>query len=344
MNDFLTEGFFLVRNGQSKDAFEKKKFKIILPKDNEVLIEVEAFGLNYADIMARRGLYRDAPSLPCIIGYEVVGTIIRIGPKVNKSKLGQRVIAFCRFGGYAKHVITYEYATVIVGDQQASSLMGLCTQGVTAFYMSESLISVNKLDKVLIHSAAGGVGSILIQLVKLKGAYVIAKVGSREKESLVKELGADFVVNYNKGDYIKKIKEKFSHSSLDIVFNPIGGKTFKRDFSLLGSGGRIVLFGAADLSKGKMGILSKLNFLFNMGFVLPISLMIKSKNILGVNMLKIADDKPEVLLFCLQEISKLYLEGKIKPQVGGLYNANQLAEAHDALEGGKTTGKLVVTW
>ena len=76
MNDFLTEGFFLVRKGGSKDAFEKKKFKITLPKDNEVLIEVEAFGLNYADIMARRGLYRDAPPLPCIIGYEVVGTII----------------------------------------------------------------------------------------------------------------------------------------------------------------------------------------------------------------------------------------------------------------------------
>ena len=339
-----SEAFYIVKKGAADEAFDRRSFEINAPSGNEVLVEVEAFGLNYADVMARRGLYREAPPFPCVVGYEVVGKVVECGPEADQSVLNKRVIAFCRFGGYAKHVLTNDYAVVPVQDEPAEELMALCTQAVTAYYMAEYLTPIHKIDTVLIHAAAGGVGTILIQLAKLKGAKVIAKIGREEKRALVEELGADYVVNYNQSDYAEQIKNHLSGARIDISYNPVAGSTYKKDMQLLGSGGRMILFGGSELANGKWGIFSKLNFVRKMGLVLPIGLMMRSKNILGVNMLKIADNKPMVMEECLKEVVKLYTEGKLKPQIGGKYSADQLSEAHAALESGKTTGKLSVFW
>jgi NADPH2:quinone reductase len=131
---------------------------------------------------------------------------------------------------------------------------------------------------------------------------------------------------------------------LDVSFNPVGGSTYQTDFELLGAGGRMVLFGGSALSEGKWGILSALNFLRKMGILLPVKLMMTSKNVLGVNMLRIADQKPEVLQFCLQEVVKLFQSGQLTPIVGGVYTASQLPQAHQDLASGKSTGKLTVKW
>lgn len=344
MDKIQSEAFFLVKKGSAQEAFERRSFELKNAEGKEVVVKVEAFGLNYADVMARRGLYREAPPFPCVVGYEVVGKIVECGPEANGTLLGKRVIAFCRFGGYAKHVITNDYAVVEVQDQPASELMALCTQAVTAYYMAEYLTPIHKADTVLIHAAAGGVGTILIQLAKLKGAKVIAKVGREEKADLVKKLGADYIVNYNTSDYINQINDFLEGERIDISFNPVAGSTYKKDMQILGSGGRMILFGGSELANGKWGFFSKLNFVRKMGLVLPIGLMMRSKNILGVNMLKIADNKPEVMEYCLTEVVSLFNEGKLIPQVGGIYNADDLAEAHAALESGKTTGKLTVKW
>ena len=339
-----SEAYFLVQKGDPKSAFELRSFEISSPKGKEVIVEVEAFGLNYADVMARNGLYREAPPMPCVLGYEAVGKVIEVGPEGNQSLLGKRVVAFCRFGGYAKHVLTYDYAVIPVGEEDAIELLSLCTQGVTAYYMAEYLTLIRKGEKVLIHAAAGGVGTLLIQLAKHREAFVIAKLGSSEKEQLAKDLGADAVVNYRKEDYAQKTKQILNGARLDVSFNPVAGSTYKKDMKLIGSGGRLILFGASELSRGKWGILSKLNFVFKMGFLMPIGLMMRSKNVLGVNMLKIADNKPEVMAHCLNDVVDLYRQGILKPQSGGMYKSDQLAEAHAALESGKTTGKLGVYW
>lgn len=337
-----TEGYFLSKKGDAHQAFELKSFELPALQSDEVIVEVEAFGLNYADVMARRGLYREAPPMPCIVGYEAVGKVVEVGPNVDAELVGKRVLAFCRFGGYAKHLITNDYAVVPVGDEDAIELLALCTQGVTAYYMAEYLTPVHEYDTVLIHAAAGGVGTLLIQMAKRRGATVIAKVGRTEKEALVKELGADAVVNYRSGDYVEQVKNALNGGRLDVSFNPVAGSTYKKDMSLLGSGGRMILFGGSELANGKLGILSALSFVFKMGRVMPIALMMRSKNILGVNMLKIADNKPEVLKHCLHEVVKLYQSGALKPQSGGMYSEDQLAEAHAMLESGNSTGKIGV--
>lgn len=335
---------FLVKAGEAEKAFERRPKGIPTPAGNQVVVESEAFGLNYADVMARRGLYREAPPMPCVIGYEMVGTVSHVGPDADAGLLGKRVVAFCRFGGYGKHVLTHDYAVVPIDTISAEEAMVLCTQAVTAYYMASYLTPVQKGEKVLVHAAAGGVGTVLIQLAKMQGGEVFAKVGHESKEELVRSLGADHVINYRKVKYEQEILKILNGDRLDVTFNPVAGSSYRKDLKLVGSGGRVVLFGASELGRAKWGIFSSLNFVRKMGMILPIGLMMRSKSVLGVNMLKIADNRPEVMRFCLNAVVDLYKQNKLIPQVGGVYSIDRLGEAHAALEGGKTTGKLTVKW
>lgn len=339
-----SQALYLVRYGAAETAFELRDFNIVLPRNQKVLIEVEAFGLNYADVMARRKLYKAAPPLPGVLGYEVVGKVIHVGGDADPALLNQRVVAFTRFGGYAKHAITYDHAVAVIDDMPAAEALALSTQFVTAYYMAVHLAPVHAGEKVLIHAAAGGVGTALIQLAKWKKAFVIAKVSSAEKEAMAKSLGADITVNYKTADYETQLNKLLGKDNIDISYNPISGSTFKKDFRLLGPGGRLILFGGSELMGTKGGIFSTLRFVWKMGLLLPIGLMMRSKNILGVNMLQIADHKPEILSECLQQVVRLTKAGVLKPQVGKTFKADELAQAHAFFESGKSTGKISVSW
>jgi NADPH2:quinone reductase len=211
--------------------------------------------------------------------------------------------------------------------------------------MSNYLSPIQSHDTVLIHAAAGGVGSLLIQLCKLKGATVIAKVGQQNKTELVKKLGADHVINYKNGtDYDQAIKNLIGEKNLTVSFNPVAGSTFKKDLKLLKFGGRLFLFGGAELTAGKWGVLSALRFILKMGKPLPIAFMMKSQSILGVNLLKIADHYPEIISDCLKEVYKNYKEGKLIPQSGGDYKIEKFNDAFELLKSGKSTGKIGIVW
>lgn len=338
-----TQAFVLTKTGKPAEAFSLSTITLPELSSKQVRICVEAFGLNYADVMARNGLYREAPPLPSVIGYEVVGIIEAAGSDVDPACVGQRVVAFCRFGGYAKHVITEAHAFAPIGDLDAASALALATQFVTAYYMVEYTANVRSGDRVLVHAAAGGVGTALIQLCKQKGALVCAKIGSRSKEAIVRELGADEVVCYNETDYAAAVKNWLGTETLDVSFNPVAGSTFKKDRSLLGTGGRLVLFGGSELS-GKGGFFSGLRFVWKMGIVIPIGLMMGSRTLAGVNMLKVADHKPHILAACLQAVVRMALDKQVVPVIGGRFSQQEFTKAHAALESGTTIGKLSVFW
>jgi NADPH2:quinone reductase len=335
---------FLVKKGKAETAFEIRETPVPEPKPDEVLVKVEAFGLNYAEIMARHGLYRDAPPIPCVLGYEVVGTINSVGSGVDKNIVGQRVVAFTRFGGYAEYAITPFEGLAFIGDLDAGLGCCIATQYVTAWYMAEECVRLNKGDKVLVHAGAGGVGTALIQLCKRRGCEVFATAGSNDKLKYMREQGADHVINYKASDYPTEIRKVIGSKKLDVVFNAIGGKTFRQDLRLVGPGGKLVLFGGAARSGKKWGILSSLRFVWQMGFVIPIALMMMSKSIIGVNMLKIADHRRDILGKCLKDVSELVLRGELKPHVGGQFSANEIAKAHQLLESRNSLGKVVVYW
>lgn len=335
--------FCLIRNGAPQVAFEKRELPEPELEAGEVLIGVEAFGLNYADVMARLGLYQDCPPLPAVIGYDVVGTIEKVGSGVKERKPGERVTAMTRFGGYAQLAKTDERACAVVpAGMDAGKALALCTQYGTAYYAAEEMARIHEGDHVLIHAAAGGVGTALIQLARRRGAVIYGTAGSDEKLDYLREQGVHHPINYRKEDFSDAVKRINGERGLDLVFDPIGGKSVKKGFKLLGSGGRILLYGGADMTD--LGLLGKLQFAAGFGIWHPIEFLMNSKAMIGINMLRIADNRPDALARVLKAVVKLTEAGELDPTVGKIYGSNELAEAHEFLASRKSIGKIAVKW
>ncbi|MBN4073006.1 zinc-binding dehydrogenase [Crocinitomix catalasitica] len=338
------KAIYLVKKGKAGQAFELRDIDMPVPANDEVLIKVECFGLNYADVMARNGLYKDAPPIPSVLGYEVVGKVEKVGSNANQNLVGKRVVAFTRFGGYAEYAVTRSIAVAEIDDMDAGLAACIATQFVTAYFMAFECVNIFEKDRVLIHAGAGGVGTALIQLCRLKGAEIFTTAGNDEKLKYTKKQGADHAINYRQTDYVEGIRDIIGKKHLDITFNPIAGSTFKKDLGLVGSGGKVVVFGGSERSGKKWGIFSSLNFVRKMGLIIPIGLMMRSKSVIGVNMLKIGDNNPKVLTRCLRNVVELVKTNQLNPYVGAKFNASQIAEAHDLLENRNSIGKVVVYW
>jgi NADPH2:quinone reductase len=334
---------YLVKNGAAHEAFEWRSIAIPDPKDNEVLIEVSSFGLNFADVLARNGLYREAPPLPSIIGYDATGTVIAIGKNVDSKWLYKRVAALTRFGAYATHVCTPITGIAEIPHEMPDvEACALGTQYATAYYSACYVQQCRKGEKVLVHAAMGGVGTALIQLLQNIGCEIYATVGSDEKKSALQKRGIK-AYNYNKEDYAEKIKTALAGDKLDVSFNSIAGSTFKKDMHLLGSGGRLVLYGFAERSGKTGGKWATMKLLWSMGLLMPIFLLAKSKSIIGVNMLKVGDHRAHIIQECMEELVVLWKQGKIKPINGGVFSKEELSKAHHALETRQINGKAIIS-
>jgi NADPH:quinone reductase-like Zn-dependent oxidoreductase len=333
------EAIYIVKNGKPAIAFEQRAITLKEPENEEVLIEVEAFGINFADVVARLGLYRECPPLPAVVGYEVVGKIMKIGASVDGLEIGDRVVAFTFFGGYATHVVTNQKAVVRIDENfPAGKALALAVQYCTAYYASNIACHLFENEKVLIQAGAGGVGNALIQLCRLKNCKIYATAGSGEKVRHLENMGVHKAINYRTDDFASLIDEK-----LDVVFDSIGGKTFKKGLKLLNHGGRMLAFGAASqLEAGNF--FSKIKFALAFGIYHPVQFIMNSRSLNGVNMLKIGMHKPEILQYCMQQVYKLALENQIDPFVGGMYPVDKLNEIHLAVENRETMGKIGIYW
>jgi NADPH2:quinone reductase len=334
------QAWTLVAHGAPEKAFALRAHPAPQPGPHQVLIRSEGFGLNYADAMAARGLYREAPPPPCIIGYEMVGRVEAVGPDAPSALLGRRVVAMTRFGGYGQLAATDHRACAVIPETVAlGEALALATQGVTAWYMARLLCPLRSGDRVLVHSAAGGVGQLLVQLAAQAGCEVIAVAGSAAKAQRALELGAAHAIDRGAGDYAAQAMRLLGRARIDVAFNAVAGRSFRKDLALLGAGGRLVLYGGAE-----RGATSTLGFVWRMGLVLPILLMMKSKSILGVNMLRLGDHRPELVARCLQETVAAHDRGLLRPRVQAELPAERLHEAHRALAGGRTMGKVALRW
>lgn len=335
----------LVKYGDSAEAFKIAEVYKPAIGSAEVLIKTKTFGLNFADVMARRGLYKAAPPLPAVLGYDVVGEIAELGQDVKDFKIGQKVVAFTRFGGYAEYAKTDSRAIAVIPEEMDNGeATALSTQYCTAYYAAYDMANIQKREWVLIHAAAGGVGIALIQLAKKRACRVIGTAGSEEKLAFLKELGVDYAINYRDKDFSTEIPKLLGNDQPDVIFDPVGGKSFKKGRKLLNIGGRIVGYGASDQLNRKKSFLSGIKLMLNFGFLHPVSLMINSSGVLGVNMLKIADYKPEILQRTLKNVVDLAIKKEIKPFVGKEFDASDIALAHDFFENRKSIGKIVLHW
>lgn len=335
----------LSKYGPAREAFRTVERPTPEAGAGQVRITVDAFGLNYADVSARLGTYQDAPPIPCVIGYEVVGRIDALGAGVDGVRVGQRVAALTRFGGYATAAVTDARAVVpIAEDMDAGVAVALPTQGGTAYYCAEEMVRLHEGDHVLVQAAAGGVGTLLVQLCKRRGCVVYGTAGSDAKLDYLRRLGVDHAINYRREDFAVAVRRIRGDAGLDVVFDSLGGSAVRRGLGLLAAGGRIVCFGAAEREAGSWQWLRDLRFAAAFGFVHPIPLLMRSKALIGVNMLRIADGRPDTLARVLRGVAGLVSSGELRPEVGGRFSAAQIAEAHELLAGRGSTGKIVVEW
>ena len=335
----MMKAIYLVKNGSPEKTFEWREIVPHTPAADEVAIITEAAGINFADISARLGNYKDCPPLPTIIGYEVVGRIAEVGKDVTSLKVGQRVIAFTRFGGYSQWVSQKASAVVAISeDVPVGEALALATQYSTAFYACSVATNVLPNETVLIHAGAGGVGTALIQLCKLKNAKIYATAGSESKLEYCRKQGAHVVINYTKEDFSEVIKEP-----IDVAFDAVGADNFRKSYKLLNRGGRIIGYGAAAMTDAS-NIFSKAKMGLQFGIYHPAQLLMESRSMIGVNMLRIADYKPDTLKYCMESVIQLLHEGKIDPHVGKMYAAKDIYQAHDDMLDRKTMGKIGIVW
>jgi NADPH:quinone reductase-like Zn-dependent oxidoreductase len=335
---------YLVRFGSPEDAFEIREIPIPSINENQVLIRVEAFGLNFADVIARKGKYRDCPPLPCVIGYDVVGIIENAGSQVTGLQKGDRVTTLTRFGGYSEFIVADHRGVAKVPEEMPLTFAGaMATQYCTAYYAACECVNVFPGDKALVHAAAGGVGTALVQLLKYKGAVVFGTCSSAEKVKYLQSIGVDYPINYKEVDYKEAILKTVGKERLDLVFDSLGGKYIRDGIKLLGAGGKIIGYGAAELSSAR-NIFSKIKVALQFGIYHPGSFLIKSKSFIGVYMLALADYKPGVVARCLKNVIRLGEENIIQPAGGLEFSVNELAQAHRALESRKSMGKIMVKW
>lgn len=340
------KAIFLTKYGKNLSNLELRQSEIPTLEKGEVLIQCEGFGLNYADVMARQGLYKGAPPVPCVLGYDVVGKVTEVSNPENEHWIGKRVVGLTRFGGYAEFAKTKASAIAEIPDEwSVSEATAIATQYCTAYYSSQYVTNLHPGDKVLIHAAAGGVGTALTQIAKAKGCEVYGLTSSDAKFDYLKSNGVDFPINLSKSNYQEQFTKLSGGKKADIIFNSIGGESIKEDFRILSISGRLVNYGAASISGKKPNVFTLLSLLRKTPKIKPLRLLGKSSGIIGVNMLSVGDVKPEVVSYCMKEVIKLIKENpSIKPISGGEFSVAEVIKAHDLLASRKSTGKIGVKW
>ncbi|MDQ3714314.1 MAG: zinc-binding dehydrogenase [Acidobacteriota bacterium] len=289
---------------------------------DEVLIKTAAAGINYADTMLRQNKYLFSPKLPFVLGFEVAGTIAAIGANVQNLKVGQRVLATLRGGGYAEYAVA-DWRTVVTipDDLNFGKATALLVQGLTALGL---LADLKSGQTILIHAAAGGVGSLLVQLAKHKGAKVLGTASTSEKLEKVASLGADVGINYTESDWTDEVLAATSGKGADLIIEMVGGDIGKQNFKCLATGGTMTVYGAASGEDFQISALSLLGRMQTVkGYNLNLETREKMTAFTGELMAHIAENRLQVI------VNEFPLE--------------QAKEAHDALEGRRTMGKVVLT-
>lgn len=311
------------------------------PGQGQVRIKVAATGVNFADVMARLGLYPDAPPLPTVVGYEVSGTVDKVGPGVDMA-IGTRVLALTRFGGYSSVVTVPAVAALPIPDSLSfEKAAAIPVNYITAWIMLVHLGNVSRGMKVLVHAVAGGVGQAALQICKWRGAEVLG-TASGSKHARLKELGVAHCIDYTKEDFEAAVMKATDGHGVDLVLDAVGGSSFKKSYRCLAPLGRLYLFGASSFAPGTTrSIIAALTGLLSMPKFKPLDLMDKNRGVQGVNMGHLWDEAPK-LRSMLQEILDLTKQGILDPVVDKTFPFEKAGDAHAYIQGRGNFGKVLL--
>lgn len=307
------------------------------PSAGQVRIAVRAAGVNFADHLARVGLYPDAPKLPCVVGYEVAGIIEAVGDDVDPARVGERVLAGTRFGGYAE-IVNASAADTIALPESMSFEQGAAipVNYATAWAALHGYGSLLAGERVLVHAAAGGVGIAAIQLAKKAGA-IVHGTASPGKHSRLTALGVDRPIDYRRKGWWEGLEP------YDIVLDPLGGTSLRRSYNLLRPGGRLVAYGLSALQHGEKRSLRRAApqlLAMIRGFNL-VNQMSDSKTVIGLNMLRLWDDRGTIQPW-VGPLSTALTDGTASPIVHAAVPFADAPEAHRILAARANVGKVVL--
>lgn len=320
----------------------------LVPRNDEIIVEVKGFGINYADIIIRWGLYESAKKLvgwPITPGFEFSGTIKQIGSGISKFKIGDKVLGVTLFNAYASQVVVKEdqlyYLPTTMSFEEGAAFPAVF---LTAYHALFQNVVVRPGMVALIHSAAGGVGSSLVQLCKIYGIKSIGVVGSTHKIESIKSLGCDHVIDKSKEDLWKKVKE-YAPLGVDLAFDANGVETLKESYRHLAPCGKLISYGAHSMFPKTGGRVNwpklVIDFLRTPRFS-PLNMTSENKSLVTFN-LSFLFSKKELFKEGMDALLKWYDEGKLKAPHVKIFPMEQVGEAHKELESGKTIGKLVLT-
>ena len=296
------------------------------PIAGEARVKIEAIGVNFIDIYQRTGLY--PLQTPFILGMEGAGVVDEVGEGVKEVKKGDRVAYAMILGSYAEYaIVPASKLAPLPANVDAKSAAALMLQGMTAHYLTHSTYDLKKGETVLVHAAAGGVGLLLTQIAKLRGANVIGTISTEAKAQLAKEAGADHVILYTQTDFAVEVKKITDGKGLHIVYDSVGQTTFDKGLDCLRPRGYMVLFGqsSGQVSPFDPGKLAAKGSLF----------------LTRPTLAHYALDRAELL----QRANALFTwtaSGKLKLRIEKTFSMAEAAEAHRQLEGRKTTGKVIL--
>jgi NADPH:quinone reductase-like Zn-dependent oxidoreductase len=307
------------------------------PAAGQVRVSVRAAGVNFADHLARVGLYPEAPKPPCVVGYEVAGTIEAVGDGVDPARIGERVLAGTRFGGYAETVNVAVADTVTLPEtlsfEQGAAIP---VNYATAWAALHGYGSLRAGERVLVHAAAGGVGIAALQLAKAAGAEVHG-TASPGKHTRLAELGIDRAIDYRRDGWWNGLEP------YDIVLDALGGTSLRRSFALLRPGGRLVAYGLSAMQKGEKRSLRRAApqaLAMLRGFNL-IKQMEESKTVIGLNMLRLWDDRGTLEPW-IEPLSAALADGTASPVIHAAVPFADAPQAHRILAARENVGKVVL--
>lgn len=312
------------------------------PQAGEVKIRVKAAGINFADILARQGLYPDGPKPPCVVGYEVAGVVETLGQGVDPGLQGMRVLALTRFGGYASSVCVaarnvFEIPAAIDFDQAA----GLPVNYLTAFQLLVVMGGLKKDESVLIHNAGGGVGLAALDIARYIGAKTFG-TSSPGKHAFLQKRGLDFAIDYRTHDFLKEVNRLTAGRGCELVIDPLGGSHWKKSYKALRATGRLGMFGISTLTQSGMARpLRFLKLMLQLPWYNPIMLMNANKSVFGVNLGHLWHE-PEKIQGWMRQILRGVDEGWARPHVDRTFSFEKAGDAHAYIEDRKNIGKVVL--
>ncbi|MEM9830489.1 MAG: zinc-binding dehydrogenase [Bacteroidota bacterium] len=313
-----------------------------LPKAGEVRVKVQRIGINYAEILSRRGQYRWAPKLPYVLGMEAYGAIDAIGEGVDR-QIGEKVIAGGQFGSYAEKMIVKDYMALPALEQfSPEENAAFIVNYMTAWVGLMKLARLQSSDSVLVNAAAGGVGTAAVQLAKALGCKVFGTASQPEKLRLLKELGVDHPINYRELDFASVVREAQSGGGVDVVLELVGGETFRKSRDLLNPFGKIIIAGMAGLKWSKRNPLTWPELIRNIPRANIIQMAQRSTGLLATHIGYLIEHR-EVVEQEWLTLTQYVTEHDIKPLVSQVFPFEKLPQAHEYIESRKSYGKVVVS-